>query len=284
MASPTSMAVRLFKRRAVVVQRLRRLVPPAGFRSLQREFTRKRGLEIGGPSAVFMRFNRWPIYQLDCRLDNLDYAAATIWTGSQQSMATSSRFEHRFIGEATNPGDLEKGAYDFLLSSHVLEHTANPLTALETWKTLVKPGGLILVVVPHREATFDHRRPVTRVDHIVRDFETNVGEDDRTHFDEVLRLDDLSRHPEPLDHDALVLRTKQNLQHRSIHHHVFDTELVLRLMDLAGLRIEYVDPQLPNHICAVGRVVAVADNGVVLSESARWRLRSPFRSDRPDGG
>jgi SAM-dependent methyltransferase len=279
MPSPTSMAVRLFKRRAVVVQRLRRLVPPAGFRSLQREFTSKRGLEIGGPSAVFMRFNRWPIYQLDCRLDNLDYAAATIWTGSQQGIVTSSRFEHQFIGEATNPGELET----FLLSSHVLEHTANPLKALNTWKTLVKPGGLIMVVVPHREATFDHRRPVTVDDHIVHDFETNVGEDDQTHFDEVLRLDDLSRHPEPLDHDALLVRTTQNLQHRSIHHHVFDTELVLRLLDLAGLRIEYVDPQVPNHICVVGRV-APKENHEVLSPAAAWRLKSPFRSDRPDNG
>jgi SAM-dependent methyltransferase len=284
MASPTGLAVRLFKRRAVVVQRLRRLVPPPEFRALQREFTRKRGLEIGGPSAVFMRFNRWPIYQLDCRLDNLDYAAATIWTGTQQGMVASSRFEHQFIGEATNPGELETGGYDFLLSSHVLEHTANPLEALKTWKTLVKAGGHILLVVPHREATFDHRRPLTRLEHIEEDFAGKVGEDDQTHFDEVLRLDDLSRHPEALDHDALLARTKQNLQHRSIHHHVFDTELVLRSMDLAGLRIEYVDPQLPNHICAVGRVVAAADNGFVLSESARWRLESPFRSDRRDGG
>jgi SAM-dependent methyltransferase len=280
-ANPVGDALRLFRRRAVVAHRLARLVPPARFRALQREFTSKRGLEIGGPSAVFTRFNRWPIYQLDCRLDNLDYASATIWTGSQQGMVTSSRFEHHFIGEATNPGEVEMGAYDFLLSSHVLEHTANPLKALTTWKALVRPGGHILIVVPHREATFDHRRPLTRLGHIRNDFVANVGEDDQTHFDEVLRLDDLSRHPEALDHDALLTRTQQNLQHRSIHHHVFDTELVLRLMDLAELRIEYVDPQLPNHICAVGRV-ALAENRDVLSPAAQWRLKSPFRSDRPD--
>ena len=31
-------------------------------------------------------------------------------------------------------------------------------------------GGALLLVVPHREGTFDHRRPVTELEHLVADF------------------------------------------------------------------------------------------------------------------
>ena len=74
-----------------------------------------------------------------------------------------------------------------MLASHVLEHLANPLGALAEWRRVVGAGGHILLIVPQREGTFDHRRPVTKLEHLRADARELTGEDDLTHLPEILR-------------------------------------------------------------------------------------------------
>lgn len=51
------------------------------------------------------------------------------------------------------------------------------------------------MVLPFKEKTFDHKRPVTSIEHILEDYNLNIDERDNTHFDEILNLHDLSRDP-----------------------------------------------------------------------------------------
>jgi SAM-dependent methyltransferase len=186
-------------------------------------------------------------------------------------------------------GEVPPSAYDFLLASHVLEHIANPLKALHTWRRVLKPGGTMVLIAPHRDGTFDHRRPITSMEHILSDFSKDMREDDETHFPEVLALHDLTRDPEAGGRAAFAERVRNNVRYRAVHHHVFSTELVLKLVHEAGLRIEYLDLQLPFHICIVCSVTptvsatgdaAVAENASYWSHTSNWRRTSPFYSDR----
>lgn len=43
------------------------------------------------------------------------------------------------------------GAYDFVYSSHCLEHMHDPVAALKAWFELVRPGGYLVVVVPDED-------------------------------------------------------------------------------------------------------------------------------------
>ncbi len=273
-----------------VVRRARRLVPPRSFISV-RERCRGIGIEIGGPSAVFRRWNLWPIYPVVGSLDGYNFATRTLWSDAKGHR--SSLYARDLVGEASEMSEVADETYDFLLASHVLEHMANPLKALHTWRRVVRPGAIIVLVVPHRDGTFDHRRPVTTLEHIIRDFEHRVTEADRTHIEEILDLHDLNLDPGAGTREAFVARARNNEANRSVHHHVFNTDLVLTLVDRAGLRIEYLDIQLPYHICVACSpgtttrsgppATTVQDNREYFPASAAWRRRCLFPSDLDSG-
>lgn len=61
----------------------------------------------------------------------------------------------------------EDSSWDFIVSSHVLEHFYNPIKALKEWHRVVKPGGYIFMIVPHKDRTFDHDRPRTTLSELL---------------------------------------------------------------------------------------------------------------------
>jgi SAM-dependent methyltransferase len=50
--------------------------------------------------------------------------------------------------------ELPHGPFDFLFSSHCLEHIHNPVAALEHWKTRLRPGGVLFLYLPHPDMTY----------------------------------------------------------------------------------------------------------------------------------
>lgn len=50
---------------------------------------------------------------------------------------------------------------DYVLSSHVIEHFFDPIKALREWHRVIRPGGYIFVIAPHKDRTFDKARDVT---------------------------------------------------------------------------------------------------------------------------
>lgn len=246
------------------------------------------GLEIGGPSPVFRRRGPLPIYRHAARVDNCNYGAETVWEGRLDD-ATEFRPEAgaaagtQFIREATDLAGIADDAYDFVCSSHALEHVANPLRALQEWKRVLRPGGNLVLVLPHKDATFDHRRPVTGLAHMIDDFEQGIGEDDLSHLGEILELHDLTRDPQAGDVEAFEARSRQNHVNRCLHQHVFDTGSAVRLVDHAGFEILAVEPLPPLHIiqfCANPSTDAAPDNQAFLGTAAAFRRRSPFPTDR----
>ena len=65
----------------------------------------------------------------------------------------------QYILEATELYEINSNTYDFLLSSHMLEHTANPIKALKEWKRIIKDKGYLILIVPHKDGTFDDNIP-----------------------------------------------------------------------------------------------------------------------------
>ena len=265
------------------------LVPSSrlAFRNGRARFRGKVGLEIGGPSANFGPRGFLPVYAVASCIDNCNFGHDTTWEGEVREGATF-RFSSRkppgrqYVAEATDLGRIADESYDFLLSSHAIEHSANPLRALFEWTRVVKPGGLLAIIIPHKDGTFDHRRPVTPLAHLIEDLESDVGEDDLTHLGEILALHDLTLDPGGGDLAAFEARSRRNLENRCLHQHVFDTASAVAMIDHAGLEIEFVQTLTPHDIVVIARRPSsspAVQRRDVAGLLAAARRNSPFASD-----
>jgi SAM-dependent methyltransferase len=234
-------------------------------------------LEPGGPSRLFSLYGAVQVYPRLASLDLVDFAESTLWSGAADD--TGAPIRQRLIGEAGALPALASDSYDVVLASHVLEHLANPLGALAEWSRIVRPGGRLLLIVPHRDGTFDHRRPVTSIEHLIDDAERGTTEDDLTHLPEVLELHDLTRDQGSPSRELFEQRARENLLTRGMHHHVFVSQTVVQACEAAGLKVLLLRPQLPFDIVCVCAVDAQSES-ISQAELASVLSRSPFPSDR----
>jgi SAM-dependent methyltransferase len=234
-------------------------------------------LEPGGPSAIFGPRGLVPVYPRLAALDTLDYAERTLWSDQADGGVSPRR---RLIAEAGRLEGVSDGVYDAVLASHVLEHVANPLGALAEWRRVVRPGGHVLLVMPHRDGTFDHRRPLTTVEHMREDAARETAEDDVTHLEEILALHDLERDPGAPNREVFERRCRKNVSSRAMHHHVFVARTVVEMCWEAKLEVLLVRAKLPFNIVCMCRVGDSGDRSRGERELSELRRRSPFLSDR----
>ena len=246
------------------------------------------GLEVGGPSRFFRCGKAFPIYSVAERLDNVNYRDKTFWEGALEE-GQHFRYNpqkgagYQFICEASDLSMLPACSYDFVASCHTLEHCANPIKALHEWRRVLKDGGWLALVLPHKAGTFDHRRRVTEFEHLLRDFRDEVTETDETHFAEILEYHDLDRDLAQASKKSFEKWTKENPVNRGAHHHVFDPALAMRLVDHVGFEVAAAEVMMPFHIFIVAQK---SDRSSAEKENMRGRIleaccgASPFRSDR----
>lgn len=117
----------------------------------------KRGLEIG--ASAHNPFNLKTL--------NLDF--------SDDYTQEFKAYEAQICGEyarvdIVSPGDelpFKDNTWDFVINSHVIEHFYDPVKTIKEWLRVVKPGGYVFMIVPHKERTFDKPRPRTPLAEIV---------------------------------------------------------------------------------------------------------------------
>lgn len=259
-------AIAIFRARGIsgllraTVSRLRGLLAgrAVSFSTYKDRLAGKSGIEIGGPSQAFSRRGLFPVYPIVGNLDNCNFCSTTVWGGTS-NQGKNYRYDpnkpsgQQHIAEATSMESLSSGAYDFVLSSHMLEHSANPILALSEWKRLLKNDGTLVLLLPNKKHTFDHRRPTTTMAHLIADFNAGTKEDDLTHLQEILALHDLGRDPEAGSWAAFESRTRRNSENRCLHHHAFDAKLCVELVTYAGLKVKAVEEIRPHHILVLAR-------------------------------
>src|SRR3954469_10290317 len=228
----------------------------------------KSGIEIGGPTDGFQPWQAipryyyglstpLPIYDRVGSLDNCNFSDQTIWSSHHERFHFSRGRPpgRNIIAEGSNLSPVPDAAYDFVLSSHNLEHFANPVKALLEWKRITRRNGALVLVLPDYRRTFDHNRTPTPVDHMMDDYEKNIGEEDTTHLPEVLQHHDVRMDGTLQTHTPEELRARSlaNVSSRCMHHHVFDENNSRELLARVGLEVLAVELALPYHIFILSR-------------------------------
>jgi SAM-dependent methyltransferase len=244
----------------------------------------KSGLEIGGPSYAFSSRGFLPLYGYIKDLDGCNFSADTIWEGKITEGRTYQFGEKKgaqIISEGAFLPMISDSQYDFLLSCHSLEHIANPVKALLEWKRIIKIDGYIVLIVPHKDKTFDHKRPLTSLEHLIQDYKNNTQENDATHFEEVINFYDLSMDEMISDRISLEARVKDNFNNRCLHHHVFNTPLLVKLVNYVDLQICDIQHFNPfNIIMLAKKVVGKPNNNYYIDPSKDIYQDHKFPSDK----
>ncbi len=114
-----------------------------------------KGIEIGAASH-----NRFYLDAL-----NVDRFASqdTVYKREERRMALrSARVDIVASGDDL---PLDDNSYDFVFSSHVIEHFPDPLKALNEWVRVARR--YVVVIAPHRDRTFDADRPLSNVEELL---------------------------------------------------------------------------------------------------------------------
>lgn len=61
----------------------------------------------------------------------------------------------------------EDESYDYVISSHVLEHFFDPIGAIKEWLRVIKPGGYVFMIVPKQDAIPTETRPCTQLQELL---------------------------------------------------------------------------------------------------------------------
>lgn len=124
------------------------------------------------------------------------------------------------VDDGTRLERVASASQDFVIANHFIEHCEDPIGALKSFARVLREGGVICLVVPDKRFTFDRLRPVTTLEHLVRDQRNGPAVSRQEHFREWARLvDGIS------DEAALAERVAQlAVASHSIHFHVWTSD------------------------------------------------------------
>jgi len=216
----------------------------------------KSGLEIGGPSSVFKKSGELPIYPVLKSLDCSNFSSDTLWNKNLREGYTFRygwRKGYQYICDVVDMKKIENESYDVVLCSHVIEHIANPVKAINEMLRILKKNGYLLLLLPDKNFTFDHNREHTSFQHLLDDYNNQVGEDDLTHLDEILEKHDLDMDPPAGNLDSFRKRSLKNYDNRTLHQHVFSTELLTQVTEYFAMDAILIETLPPCHVIMFSR-------------------------------
>lgn len=185
-----------------------------------------KGVELGpGPKPQILPSNEVDVFYIE------QYAPAE-WKqlyGEHYAVDFNPEYLPRYVlGDAHNI-PVEAETLDFIFSSHVFEHLANPLGHLKKWSDALRPGGEVVMVVPDYIGSKDFLADPSSMDEFQLEFKTGSLEPTMKHY---------KRFAKSRKNDALA--DKLYKLKSSIHVHFYSNDnmaiLVQEAIDLGFFR------------------------------------------------
>lgn len=138
------------------------------------------------------------------------------------------------IGTAEDLSSFADGSLDFVIANHLFEHLEYPIKALTEFQRVLRPGGVLYLALPDKRRTFDEKRDLTTVGHLIQEQREGLAEKNRRahYLDWAENVDGKEAGPAAEMHaDALMAMPY------SIHFHVWRPDTFLDF--LSAVRHEF---------------------------------------------
>jgi SAM-dependent methyltransferase len=132
------------------------------------DVTTMRGLEIGPLAAPRVRKDQGDVLYVD----------HTDAEGLRRKYATNSVLKDsldqivdidRVIGESLGVHEAvaDRAPFDYVIASHLIEHIPDPVTWLSDIASVLRPSGILSLIIPDKRFTFDMNRRTTEIGDLV---------------------------------------------------------------------------------------------------------------------
>jgi len=141
---------------------------------------------------------------------------------------------HEFAGERcladvySEPVHLPfySSSLDYVAASHVIEHIANPVAAICEWYRVLRPGGIMYMVVPDRRYSWDRFRNLTTCAHMFDDYVKGTTDCDATHIDDFVDNVDWSEFDPSTPAEDVPLKKKER---KKVYHHAVSAGEIINI-------------------------------------------------------
>ena len=130
---------------------------------------------------------------------------------------------------------IQDSTQDFVIANHFIEHCQNPIAAINNMLRVLKGGGMIYLSIPDKRYTFDKDRPLTPIDHILKDYTEGPEWSKEQHFEEWVKV--VGKIQDDLE-------AKRRIDHLmdidySIHYHVWTQNEMLELISTLKKKLNF---------------------------------------------
>ncbi len=208
-------------------------------RRIAREHLRGDGIEIGALHLPLRTPRR-------ARVRYVDRMGVDGLREHYPELADEPLVEVDVIDDGERLESLASASQDFVIANHFIEHCEDPLGTIGSHLRVLRPGGVLYLAVPDRRHTFDRDRPVTTLEHVVRDHRDGGAASRAGHYLEWARA--VERLPDDL---APAAAQRLDESDYSIHFHVWEPDPFLEMLGYGrselGLALEVQALQRNGH-------------------------------------
>jgi SAM-dependent methyltransferase len=194
---------------------------------ISQQYIRGHGIEIGA------FHNPFPIVNPETKITYIDKLTKAELIEQYPEIKNHAAIpETDFVENGETLYSIPDAQYDFLISSHQLEHCEIPLAAIEHQLRVVKKGGYLFYAVPDKRFTFDKDRPVTSLEHLKYEYQLlklnqkeDLNADLLDHYVEyLLNVDKI----EPLEIRTEIAKERIS-KGFDVHYHCWDSVSLLKV-------------------------------------------------------
>lgn len=190
------------------------------------------GLEISPAS------NPWPVH-LECRMEYTDpFYDTEEW---------KQHFKNKDFVKVDYRASLEdmktiKKKYDFIVSSHVIEHTPRTILSIKNVYDHLKWGGVYIMAVPNMKYTFDCYRKETPLEHFIDDYYNYQ------------RVKDVAHLVDNIENISVKYRGEQRNFTKSVEHFIGGENLDLHYHTFTESNMKQLLEWINNHVCKFEKI------------------------------